>query len=330
MSARRIALFALGCAVSLALLVWVFARLDWQAFWAALIQARPGWIAVAGLGVLTTIFIRSVRWRTLAALQGARLRDFFRAAAIGYLGNYIYPLRAGEVMRVLALKQLVPRAALGRAFATAAVDRAFDLVGVGVFLALVLHVHGVARLGVEVVRGATALVALGVVSIAAFVFTLRQWRPAVEALARRLPGRGGGWLRKGYKQALEAASASSPVRLAAAFAISLAASVVDYLIVWSVMRAFGWSLPALAAVTVGVFVQIGGALPSAPASVGVIQVACVLGLTLYGVAQAPAVAFSVLYQLVLIVAVVAAGLWSAASAGLSLSARRAASLEGEA
>jgi uncharacterized protein (TIRG00374 family) len=331
MSARRIALFALGCALSLALLVWVFARLDWAVFWAALAEVRVGWIAVAGCATLVTIFFRSVRWRTLAALDGARLLDFFRAAAIGYLGNYVYPLRAGEVMRVFALKQLVPGAALGRSFATAAVDRAFDLVGVGVFLALVLHVHGVASLGVEAVRAASALVALGAASIALFVFTARHWRPAIEALARRLPERGARWLRKGYKQALEAATASSPVRLALAFVISLAASVVDYLIVWSVVRAFDWDLPALAAVTVGVFVQIGGALPSAPASVGVIQVACVLGLALYGVAQSPAVAFSVLYQLVLIVAVVAAGLWSAASAGLSLrAARRAAQLEGEA
>ena len=331
MSARRIALVALGCALSLVLLVWVFARLDWAVFWAALAETRPGWIAVAGLAALATIFCRAVRWRTLAALDGARLLDFFRAAAIGYLGNYIYPLRAGEVMRVFALKQLVPGAALGRSLATAAVDRAFDLVGVGVFLALVLYVHGVASLGVEVVRGATALVALGAASIAFFVFTARHWRPAVEALARRLPGRGARWLRKGYKQALEAATASSPVRLALAFAMSLAASLIDYAIVWAVVRAFGWELPALAAVTVGVFVQIGGALPSAPAGVGVIQVACVLALALYGVAQSPAVAFSVLYQLVLICAVVTAGLWAAASAGLSLrTARRAAQLEGEA
>ena len=324
MTARRAAAIALGCALSLALLIWVFARLDWPVFWAALAEARPAWIGWAGLALLLTIVIRAARWRLLAGLDGARLRDFFRAASIGYLGNYLYPLRAGEVMRVFALRQLVPGAALARGFATAAVDRAFDLVGVGVFLALVLRAHGVEALGVNAVRAAAGLVAFAAVAIAVFVFTVRLWRPAVDALARRLPPGGARRLRHAYAQAQEAAGASSPGRLALAFVVSLAASVVDYLAIWALLSAFDWRLPVLAAVTLGVFVQIGGALPSAPGAVGVMQVACLLALGLYGVADAPAVAFSVLYQLRLLTVIAAVGLGSALTAGLSLRARGAA------
>ena len=330
MTGRRIALVALGCALSLVLLVWVFARLDWAAFWAALGQARPDWIAGAALAVFATILARSARWKALAGLPQAPMLDFLRAASIGFLGNFIYPLRAGELMRVLALKQLAPSAALGRSLATAAVDRAFDLVGVGVFLALVLHAHGVAALGAAAVRGATALVVLAAAAIAIFVFTVRRWRPAVDALSQRLPDGGARRLRHAYAQAQEAAEAASPARLLLAFVVSLVASLLDYLAVWALLRAFGWELPALAAITVGVFVQIGGALPSAPGFVGIVQVACVLALGLYGIAESAAVAFSVLYQLLLLAVVAAAGLWAAASAGLSLSARRAAQLRREA
>lgn len=324
MSARRMALVALGCGLSLALVVWVFSRLDWQVFWAALAEARGGWIAAGAATVLVSIVIRSMRWEVLSALPGGRLRDYFRAAAIGYLGNYIYPLRAGEVMRVFALRQLVAGASLGRTLATAVVDRAFDLVGVGVFLAVVLHVHGVAAVGDQAVRGAAALVALAALAIAAFVFTVKHWERAVHFVAARAPDRAARWLRHGYAQAVLAAGAVSTMRLAGAFLLSLTASVFDYVVVWSLLRAFGWELSTLAAVTVGVFVQLGGSLPSAPGFVGVIQVACVLALALYGVAESAAVAFSVLYQLVLLCVVVAAGLWAAATAGLSLSAKRAA------
>ena len=330
MNVRRMALIALGCALSLVLVVWLFARLDWAIFWAALAGARIEWIAAASLIVLASIVTRSARWRVLAALEGARLIDFVRAASIGFLGNSIYPLRAGEVMRVLALKQMAPGAALGRAFATAAVDRAFDLVSVGVFLALVLYTHGVAALGAQAVGGATALVALAAAAIAAFVFTVRHWEPAVDALSRQLPATAARWLRHAYAQVLQAASAASPGRLVLAFVLSLAASLFDYLLLWLLLRALEWDLPALAAVTLGVFAQIGVSLPSAPGSVGVIQFACVLALALYGVAESAAVAYSVLYQLVVLSVVVAAGLWAAASAGLSLSARRAAQLEREA
>lgn len=318
---RRRVMLALGCGLSFALLLWVFSRLDWGLFFASLSQVQLGWVALAALAVPVTISLRAERWRTLAGLLGAQSADFFRAASIGYLGNYIYPLRAGELMRVLALKQLVGEATFGRSLASAAVDRAFDLVGVGVFLGIVLHAHGVAALGAQAVRGAAALVLLSCASIVVFVFTARRWRLMVEALASRLPGAAARWLRLGYQQALEAAEAASPARLAVAFGLSLIASVGDYFIVWSLLRAFGWELGALAAVTLGLFVQIGGSLPSAPGFVGVVQLACVLALALYGVAESAAVAFSVLYQLTLLTMVAVCGLWAAASAGLSLSAR---------
>lgn len=320
---KSIVAAVLGCALSAALLIWLLAQLDWPVFWASLAQTRFDWIVAAVLLLLASIAVRSARWEVLSALPAARLRDFFRAAAIGYLGNYVYPLRAGELMRVIALKQLVPGSTLGRVLAAAALDRAFDLVGLGVFLAVVLHAHGVAALGAQAVRAAAALVALAALAIAVFVFTARHWGPLVAALSRRLPEKPARWLRHGYAQALEAAGAASPARLAAAFLLSLAASVIDYLAVWTLLAAFNWNLGALAAITVGLFVQIGGSLPSAPGYVGVIQVACVLALSLFGVSQSEAVAFSVLYQLTLLSVVLACGLWAAASAGLSLSARRA-------
>jgi glycosyltransferase 2 family protein len=321
---KRVVAAAVGCAFSAALLAWLLAQLDWSVFWAALAQARLDWIAAAMLVLIASIAVRSARWEVLAAFERGRLRDFFRAASIGYLGNYIYPLRAGELMRVIALKQLVAGASLGRTLAAAALDRAFDLVGVGVFMALVLHQHGVAALGAQAVRAAAGLIGFAALSIAVFVFTARYWGGLVAAVARRLPERPAAWLRHGYGQALEAAGAASPARLAGAFALSLLASVLDYLAVWALLSAFNWPLGALAAVTVGLFVQIGGSLPSAPGYVGVIQVACVLALALFGVSRSEAVAFSVLYQLTLLSVVVACGLWAAASAGLSLSARRAA------
>lgn len=318
---RRRLTLALGFGLSIALLAWVFLRLDWALFVAAMARVQTGWVALAAAATAASIALRAQRWRTLAALDGGRRRDFFRAASIGYLGNFIYPLRAGEVMRVLALKQLVPGAPLGRSLATAAMDRAFDLVGVGVFLAVVLYAHGVAALGRQAVHGATTLVLLACAAILVFVVTARLWGPLVDMAARSLPAAAGRWLRLGYRQALEAAEAASPGRLAAAFAASLLASLVDYAVVWCLLRAFGWEFGLLAAVTLGVFVQIGGALPSAPGLVGVIQVACVLSLALYGVAESAAVAFSVLYQLTLLMVVAGCGLWAAASAGLSLSAR---------
>jgi uncharacterized membrane protein YbhN (UPF0104 family) len=63
------------------------------------------------------------------------------------------------------------------------------------------------------------------------------------------------------------------------------------------MQAIGFDLGLVAAVTVGVILHAGVSLPSAPGYVGVYQVASVIGLGLFGIGVADAVAFSVLHQL---------------------------------
>ena len=68
--------------------------------------------------------------------------------------------------------------------------------------------------------------------------------------------------------------------------LSALAFSLDYSAFWLMLRAFDWSLPVQAAMTVGVFLAIGSLLPAAPGYVGIYQVACVLALKWNGSTKA--------------------------------------------
>jgi uncharacterized membrane protein YbhN (UPF0104 family) len=93
------------------------------------------------------------------------------------------------------------------------------------------------------------------------------------------------------------------------------ATSVDYLAIWFGIRAMGWSLPPAAAVVVGILIAMGTMIPAAPGYLGIYQVACVLGLKLYGVSEAAALAFSIVLQVTVLSVIAVQGLATLAHYG---------------
>lgn len=86
---------------------------------------------------------------------------------------------------------------------------------------------------------------------------------------------------------------------------------------WAVARASHLSIGLLAAFVVMVIVRIGTMIPGAPANLGTHQFSTVLGLSLYGIPQAQAAAFSLVVFAVLTLPLLIIGLGACISAGLS-------------
>jgi hypothetical protein len=115
-----------GVVVSLVFLVVAFRGLDITHFWQALREANYWWL-LPGVGVyFVTVWVRTWRWRSMLdhikPIPTARL---FPVVVIGYMGNNVYPLRAGEVLRsyVLRRNEGVPMSA---SLATVVLERLFD------------------------------------------------------------------------------------------------------------------------------------------------------------------------------------------------------------
>jgi uncharacterized protein (TIRG00374 family) len=81
--------------------------------------------------------------------------------------------------------------------------------------------------------------------------------------------------------------------------------------VWFSMLAFRLELPPLASVLLIVLLSLGSMIPSAPAFLGTLQYACVIGLGVYGVQKADALAFSAVYHATQFFPITLAGLYYA-------------------
>lgn len=116
----------LGIAIS-GIFLWItLGNLRLVDVWQALQGAKYGWLFPAVGVYFLAVWARAWRWHyLLRPLKKIPTRTMFPIVAIGYMGNNIYPARAGELLRafVLRRKEAVP---ISASLATIIVERAFD------------------------------------------------------------------------------------------------------------------------------------------------------------------------------------------------------------
>jgi uncharacterized protein (TIRG00374 family) len=286
-----------GSLLSLLLLVLVFSRLDWKAFQESFTQLHLPILGVSALFILLSVTIRGLRWHLITGLKLKQFKYVWQATNIGYLGNMIYPVRAGEVLRIITLQHLTGLR-FGNVLSSSVIDRILDVIMLGFSSLLVLWLHrgNLDTMLVEKIEysilGISSLAISSLLLTVIYVESLHVW---VEqgAFWKRFP-RLLEWLIHGLDGVRVFRRSPHPLLIVL---LSIFAFVVDFFWMWQVMFAFGWDLPLETAITVGVFITIGAALPSAPGYLGVYQVACILALQLYNQPQAPAVAYSIILQL---------------------------------
>lgn len=118
--------FWLGVLVS-ALFVWLTARgLEWGSFYAALRGARYEWLLPAIIVYFGAVWARTWRWHyMLRHMKRVSVARLFPVVVIGYMGNNVYPARAGEVIRSYVLKKK-EGVSVSASLATVALERLFD------------------------------------------------------------------------------------------------------------------------------------------------------------------------------------------------------------
>lgn len=145
-------------------------------------------LAISVPAHLANLWLRAVRWRYLVdPVKPMERGTLFRGQAVGFMGNNVFPLRVGEVLRAwyVARETGAPGAAI---FGTVIVERVIDAVVMLALVALVLGFGGAKAAGLEV---RTVLVPLLLLALAPllFVVVLRVWPAHLIAFAGRVLGR---------------------------------------------------------------------------------------------------------------------------------------------
>ncbi len=298
---------AAGLAVSVALLAFLFSRIETGAVWRALDDA-------SGLGVLAVVlthtgalYLRVVRWRWLLDAADAlppppeEPRDrwlIMDSVFFGWLGNVTLPARLGE----LARPALYARRS-GRGFApvlgTLAVERAADLIVIVALLAsLLLFAPLPEHMPEEIPQVARAFggaAALGLVAL------LLLARPS----ARPLPGRLGAAL-SGFRGGL--AALRSPSASLKILGTTLAIWWIEAACVWLALLAFDQTGSWTAALLTMIAVTLSISVVTVPGGLGVEQGVTMAILAPFGVAAETGLAISLVTMSAALIWLVPGGL----------------------
>lgn len=287
----------LGSLISIALLIYVFYGLDWAVFLQTWQHIQISYLLIAALILWLILWLRAWRWLIISHISASHFIAVWQALNIGYLGNLIYPARAGEVMRVFAFAHLT-KTPMAHSLSSSILDRLMDMLLGSLVLLGVLTVHGTQRFGETVLHSAKNLFIVLCLALIALLLWLPHWLRWIEGWRFAETAT---WKQRGQQWLLQALHSihplRHPLRLLLVLTVNSLIFALDYALLWCLLIAFGWNLPYMAAVTTGVFIMLGAMLPTAPGYIGIYQIAAVLGLGLYQIAEAQALAFSIVYQL---------------------------------
>jgi uncharacterized protein (TIRG00374 family) len=290
-------LVAAGLLISAALLAVVLWRLDWPVFAAEMRRLHFAPLTVAMTLIAVSIALRSLRWNLAAGAPLRRVRAFWRATVIGLAFNHVYPLRAGELVRIFVLRHMAALP-LGQATTSAVVDRLADVLLLGICALAVAGVHTGIPHAEKAAIGTLALACTALIVLIGFAKGDRVWRGRVARWSAKAPPYLAGRIERFYASAVAtSALLVSPLGLIRIVALTVVAFLSDCAAMFCVM-------PLIAPLSVLVFLALGTSLPSGPGYIGVYQLASVLALGLFGIGESAAVAYSIVFQLCVIATVV--------------------------
>ena len=293
--------FWLGVVVSV-LFIWLALRgLKLDEFWVAIQNADYIWL-LPGIGVyFIGVWVRAWRWHyLLGPIKKIPTKTMFPITTIGYMGNNIYPARAGEVLRAVILKRRegVP---ISASLATIIVERIFD--GVVMLAFVFVNLPELAKLtGASGFVGniqQVAIIGTGVFIGALTFFLLAAMFPQVTAkiglwmiehmIPKRLHTKTIDIMNK-FLDGL--ASLRSPLNVLMVFFTSVLIWLLETGKYWFVMHAFDFSVSFFALMLMNGIVNLATTIPSAPGYIGTFDAPGIAVLSAYGVDQATAAGYT--------------------------------------
>lgn len=281
-----------GIIISAVLLYFALRGLKLAEVWESIKTARYIWL-LPGIAVyFMGVWVRSWRWHyMLRPLKKIPTTTMFPIVTIGYMGNNIYPARAGEVLRAVILKQRedVPVSA---SLATVIVERIFD--GVVMLAFVFLNLGELAKLTTDsgvigniqqvAFWGAIVFITALLVFLLAAMFPQNTQKIADWFIQRFMPAR----LREKTSQiasrfltGLE--SLRSPQEALMIFFTSVIIWLFETGKYWFVMHAFNFEVSFFALMLMNGIVNLATTIPSAPGYLGTFDAPGIALLSAYGV-----------------------------------------------
>jgi uncharacterized protein (TIRG00374 family) len=317
--------FWLGIPSSLASEVLLLRKLNLGDFWTAIKTADYWWL-IPGITVyFVGVWARAWRWHyLLRPVKSIPTRTMFPIVAIGYMGNNIYPARAGEVLRAVVLKrhENVP---ISASLATIIVERVFD--GVVMLAFVFINLNELTRLSGRsgfigsiqeiALWGSLAFFGALAVFLLAAMFPRRSEALLAVVTQRFIPLRFREKVldvSKKFLGGLE--SLRSPREALMVFVTSVVIWLLETGKYWFVMHAFPFQVSFFALMLMNGIVNLATTIPSAPGYVGTFDAPGIAVLSAYGVNASIAAGYTLVLHVALWVPITLLGAFFMAREGI--------------
>ncbi|KAF0111340.1 MAG: hypothetical protein FD147_947 [Chloroflexi bacterium] len=301
--------FWLGLFISAVFLYFALKGLNFDDFLKSVKSANYWWIFPGIAVYFIGVWVRAWRWHyLLKPIKNIPTRVMFPITCIGYMGNNIYPARAGEVLRAIVLKRKenVP---ISASLATIIVERIFDGVVMLAFVFVNLpelanlasfdsgfigNIQDLAIIGTGIFLGAL------VIFLLAAMFPIFTAKVSKWFINRLLPKR---IREKTSSIALKfldgLASLRSPVNVLMVFLTSVLIWLLETVKYWFVMHAFTFTVSFFALMLLNGIANLATTIPSAPGYIGTWEAVTKAVLVAYNVPGAEALGYAVVLHVAL-------------------------------
>ena len=295
-------IFWLGIAISIILLFFSLRGLELESVWQSVRVANYWWLIPGIAAYFTAVAVRTWRWSyLLRPNKHVPFGSLYETVVIGYMGNNVYPARAGELVRsyILRRNQNVPMAF---SLATILLERIID--GIVMVAFVLIGLPNVPNL--PAAANSIVLIAAGIFAIAVGVFFWMALAPSMAeriagaVITRIIPHRFQAPLLNFVNRFVEGARClSRPADLLAIVASTAIAWLIETVKYWFVMHAFSINLSFTDLMLLNGVSNLFTIIPSGPGYVGTFDAAGIGILTALGVRQELATSYTLVLHAVL-------------------------------
>jgi hypothetical protein len=281
LTARATRLLRLASIAIVVVLFVLFVRnLDWHGLWRAIQRASIGLLLVSSGLYFVGLFGKALSWRIMLEPHVVPMRRIYRYTIAAFAASVLMPARAGELVRVWALKKHegVP---VHDGTAVALAEKLLDAT------TLLIVCAPAPWLLPELPEWVTdAMLVVGSVvfgALIALIFAVGriEVREASSWFARMIAGMH---------------VVRDPKRLALAVVTLVLTWIADLVAVMLVLEAVGVTVDPGAAMFILFTFNLAIAIPSTPGQIGTLQVGALAATSILKIPEEPALAFALLYQ----------------------------------
>jgi uncharacterized protein (TIRG00374 family) len=317
--------FWLGILISAVFVVLALRGLKLEEVWHNIRNANFIWLVPSVLVYFAAVVVRTWRWGfMLRPLKRVSVPRLFPVVVIGYMGNNIFPFRAGELLRSYVLRQR-EGILISSSLATVVVERVFDGLVMLAFVFIALPLTPIpgdsnGRIGTMVSLASIAFFGAMIVFFILAAFPDRFMRFADWFADRLLPQRLAEPLLELLDHFLEGlASLRSFRNVIMIFFTSVLIWLLETVKYWFVMHAFDFQVSFFALMLMNGVVNLATTLPSAPGYVGTFDEPGIEILKLFSVNENTAAAYTLILHAALWLPITLLGFYYMLREGMSWS-----------